>query len=139
MCDLEGILAGCDGIGVDVDDDVNEGMEAIGEINGQRRKVTVLRKTSTFTPSMSELPLNGRPLVNRTAKVKFIKEATLPLDASGSVQAQVKWEWGGEENKVSGGIQVEVNDDKGNYATVKIEQNSDGKGSAEVAAGHKEE
>lgn len=46
------------------------------------------------------------------------------------------YRWGGEKNEFSGYIKGEVHDDRGNSVRVKIEHDSDGKGSATVSAKH---
>jgi len=141
MCDLGEIsVSGSNEPSFETRDDLNEEMESTGEINGQTRRITVLRETGKFIPPVSQISLNGRSLCKRTTKLVSKTGALLPLGPNGSVEVHVIVNWGGKEDtKFRGGVKAEVSDDEGNYATVKIEQNSDGEGSAEVSAGHKKE
>lgn len=57
----------------------------------------------------------------------------------GSVEATVTFEWDGKEKKSTFEVSGEVHDDKGNYIEADIRQDSDGKISGDVTAGHEED
>lgn len=137
MCDIDAILSsGCDEPYGERGEERDETREVVAEIKGQRRRVTVFRKAGKFVPPLSELSFEGRSLSKRAVKLK--SGNARPFGASAKVETRVKIEWGGEENKVSGGVSFEASDDNGNYAKVEIEQKNDGTGSAEIVAGHTE-
>lgn len=138
MCDLGEIsVSGSDEASFETRDDL---FKTMGEINGQTRRITVLHETGKFAFPAQQISLNERSLYQRTEKLPSQTNALFPLDASGRIEVHVRVDWGKkEEAKFSGGVKAEVSDDEGNYATVTIEQNSDGEGSAEISAGHKEE
>jgi len=141
MCDLGEIsVCGSGETNFGTMDTQNEEMESTGEINGQTRKIIVLRKTGEFISSISQICLSERSFCKTITKLDSRTEMPHSFDANGSVSAHLKVNWGGKaDTKFSGGVKAEVKDDKGNYASVVVEQNSDGEGSAEISAGHKEE
>lgn len=114
---------------------------AIAELNGRRRDLSVLRKTSEFSPvlnwkAQSDSSLHSRSVVCKSSTSTLLR----PMEAGGSVEGKVVIEWGKPDGpSVSGRVSAEVHDEKGNYAKVEVKQDSEGKGSAEVSAGHKEE
>ncbi len=64
--------------------------------------------------------------------------ASMKVGGSGEIGGII--EWGGEKGiEVSGYGKGSVHDDKGNSASVTVEQNSDGTGSARVSGKHSED
>lgn len=123
-------------------DGVDEKENTTAELGGRKHNLSVLRGPNEWSGILERkdpcnLSLIHRHIVRRSSTSTISN----PLEAGGSVQAEVSIKWGGkdEESSWSGGVSGEVHDEKGNYAKIDVKQNSNGSGSATVAAGHKEE
>lgn len=78
---------------------------------------------------------NQSELEVRTQK---IRRMILNAGASGEVKVEVSW---GDKDgtKVNIGASGQIEDKNGNYAKAEVKHDNDGKGSASVSAGHKNE
>lgn len=52
-----------------------------------------------------------------------------------SVGVEVRYSWGGNDNKVEVGVKGEAHDNKGNYVQAEVSQSSKGEGNVSVAGG----
>jgi len=117
-----------------------EDMESTAEINGEFRKVTVLGTDATKVPFPSYNFHRYSICKRLVTKHQIGQKILMRYDSGGSGSIKFEAKWGDEDGiKFSGGIEVEAHDDNGNYASVRAEQDSDGKGKVEVSAGHKED
>ncbi|HEX2583188.1 MAG TPA: hypothetical protein VHL30_03635 [Chlamydiales bacterium] len=114
---------------------------AFAELNGRKRELSVLRKTNEFLhafpcKNQRAFSLDNKSVVHKCSTSTLLR----PMEAGGSVEGKLVIDWGNPEGPSwSGSISAEAHDDNGNYAKVEVKQDSDGKGRAEVSAGHKEE
>jgi hypothetical protein len=114
---------------------------SISEINGRRCHIKVIHEKNTFVDSINKKGFITSSLAPRSIIHKSSASAIMrPIKAGGRVEGGFTIEWGGEEGTSwSGSVAAEAYDDKGNYAKIEVKQDNDGKGKAEVSAGHKEE
>ena len=131
MCDISGISTG----DLDWEDAINERNGSIAELNGRKYKMTVLEENATFSGAIYKSEPHGYTLRHRSVTNGEIK----PLETGGSGSGNIKWEWGDKDgSKISAGVAAEVYNERGDYAKIEVKHNTNGKGSAEVTAGHKE-
>ena len=114
---------------------------SLAEINGRQCEVRVIHETTKFIESIHRKRFLNRSLTSRSIIHKPSASTIMRLTKTGgSVEGSLTFEWGGEEGTSwASGFAAEAYDDKGNYAKIELKQDSDGKGKAEVSAGHKEE
>jgi hypothetical protein len=120
---------------------IDEKESTVAELNGCKREFTVLYKSHKYLDAFPGNRLHSPSLKTRSVTHKPFASAIIrPMEAGGRVEGKVVFEWGGEEGPSwSSGISAEAHDDKGNYAKVEVRKDSDGKGRAEVSAGHNDE
>ncbi len=118
---------------------VDEKHYVVAELNGSKREFSVLKSETDFPHVLNwknpeNISLNGRSIVHPSSA------SLRSMEVGGSVDAGLVYDWGGREGPSwSGKVSAEAHDDRGNYAKVEVKQDSTGKGSATVSAGHKEE
>lgn len=113
MCEISGYA--------ELEDDYSNDLfkkEVLAEINGNKRKVTVLQSQDTLASTIFD------PSTKSTSSTQRIID---PTKIEVRVEANYTIEWGGTEGtKTTCGANVRAEDEKGNYSQARIERDKEG-------------
>ena len=74
---------------------------------------------------------------SRLAKLEEVFRRGMAENTGGDMRLDLELDWGGREGpKISGSVGIQIHDDKGNQVEGKIQQDSDGTGSAKISVSH---